>query len=135
MTTMAAYRLWAEEDTEICNDDGMVYKRKKRLRTSAPSSPFSVAEEENLDREKRVRRKATLGRILKKRRFELEQWERFLPVIEDLELSAKRNTRDAVVVSVQDGSFAKNTDVTIPIVDDAVRQVELFHTFIFSCVY
>lgn len=126
MTTMAAYRVFAEGETEICDDDGMIYKRKKRLRTSAPSSPLSVTAEENNDKERRVRRKTTLGHILKKRRFEIEQWERFSSVMEDLELSAKQNTRDTVVVSVQESSFAENTDVAIPIIDDAVRQVELF---------
>ncbi|CAN7023538.1 unnamed protein product [Brassica oleracea var. botrytis] len=68
-----------DEEWELCNDDGFVFKREKRSRisdpgeTSNPSNPKldPAAEERN----RRMRKKRTLAKLRSKYRSEIQQWE------------------------------------------------------------
>ncbi|RID43430.1 hypothetical protein BRARA_I00292 [Brassica rapa] len=68
-----------DEEWELCNDDGFVFKREKRSRISNPgetSNPVNpeldpAAEERN----RRMRKKSTLAKLRRKYRSEIQQWE------------------------------------------------------------
>ncbi|KAF3566263.1 hypothetical protein DY000_02011026 [Brassica cretica] len=68
-----------DEEWELCNDDGFVFKREKRSRISDPeetSNPVNpeldpAAEERN----RRMRKKRTLAKLRSKYRSEIQQWE------------------------------------------------------------
>ncbi|XAR58232.1 hypothetical protein NMG60_11026646 [Bertholletia excelsa] len=68
---------WDEDEWELVNDDGFVYKRKKRPRLDpsvtavAPRPPDPAAEE----RSRRERKRRALVKLREKYQKEIEQWE------------------------------------------------------------
>ncbi|VVB04227.1 unnamed protein product [Arabis nemorensis] len=77
--TTTAIALDGIEDWELCNDDGFVYKRRKRYdisgagETSKPPDPeLDPAVEE---RNRRMRKKRILLKLKRKYQREIEQWE------------------------------------------------------------
>lgn len=65
----------SDDEWELCNDDGFIYKRKKRRldpSSAAPTTAESEAAEENL---RRGRRKKTLLKIKERYQKELSLWE------------------------------------------------------------
>ncbi|XP_057471129.1 uncharacterized protein LOC130759951 [Actinidia eriantha] len=68
---------WEEDEWDLVNDDGFVYKVKKRLCLDAASAisslpPPDPAEEENCWQE---RKKGTLAKLKEKYQNEIDQWE------------------------------------------------------------
>lgn len=68
-----------DEEWELCNDDGFVFKREKRSRISDPGETSNPANPE-LDpaaeeRNRRMRKKRTLAKLRSKYRSEIQQWE------------------------------------------------------------
>ncbi|XP_013725043.2 uncharacterized protein LOC106428840 [Brassica napus] len=68
-----------DEEWELCNDDGFVFKREKRSRISNPGETSNPANPE-LDpaaeeRNRRMRKKRTLAKLRSKYRSEIQQWE------------------------------------------------------------
>ncbi|XP_022152178.1 uncharacterized protein LOC111019962 [Momordica charantia] len=69
-----------EEDWELCNDDGFVYKRKRRRldpaeAVAARSSVAQAADIEAEENRRRERRRKTLLKVRAKYQREIEQWE------------------------------------------------------------
>ncbi|CAK9322532.1 unnamed protein product [Citrullus colocynthis] len=69
-----------EDDWELCNDDGFVYKRKRRRLdpAEAVAARSSVAQAVDLEAEenrRRERRRKTLLKVRAKYQREIEQWE------------------------------------------------------------
>lgn len=70
---------WADEEWELINDDGFVYKRKKRPRLDPPATsssshpplPDPTAEENN----RRERKRSALVKLKQKYQREIRQWE------------------------------------------------------------
>ncbi|CAL9248388.1 unnamed protein product [Arabidopsis halleri] len=83
-----------DEDWELFNDDGFVYKRKKRSRiadaeeTSKPPDPEldPVVEERN----RRIRKKSILVKLKRKYQSEIEQWEILSNSLNDMQKKADR---------------------------------------------
>ncbi|KAG7563786.1 hypothetical protein ISN44_As10g005540 [Arabidopsis suecica] len=83
-----------DEDWELFNDDGFVYKRKKRSRiadaeeTSKPPDPEvdPVVEERN----RRIRKKRILVKLKRKYQSEIEQWEVLSNSLNDMQVKADR---------------------------------------------
>lgn len=83
-----------DEDWELYNDDGFVYKRKKRGRiaddeeTSNPPDPEldPVVEERN----RRIRKKRILVKLKRKYQSEIEQWEILSNSLNDMHEKADR---------------------------------------------
>ncbi|KAL1203373.1 hypothetical protein V5N11_033155 [Cardamine amara subsp. amara] len=83
-----------EEDWELYNDHGFVYKRKKRIRiadaeeSSKPPDPEldPVVEERN----RRIRKKRTLLKLKTKYQSEIEQWEILSNTLNTMQEKANR---------------------------------------------
>ncbi|XP_027357981.1 uncharacterized protein LOC113867129 [Abrus precatorius] len=63
-----------DEEWELCNDDGFVYKRKRRRIDALPPPP-SEADEEAAEKRRRERKKQTLLKLKAKYEKEILQWE------------------------------------------------------------
>ncbi|KAF5746902.1 hypothetical protein HS088_TW06G01078 [Tripterygium wilfordii] len=74
-TSSAAPVLGADDEWELCNDDGFIYKRKKRLRVDDPE-PVSTAPDPELERRsRRERKRRTLLRLKREYQSEIDHWE------------------------------------------------------------
>ena len=87
---------WEEGEWELVNDDGFVYKRKKRQRldptaadTSVPPPPDPEAEEES----RRERKKRALTKLRDKYQKEIDKWELLSNMLKSLEGKAQHQQR------------------------------------------
>ncbi|KAG7017788.1 hypothetical protein SDJN02_19654, partial [Cucurbita argyrosperma subsp. argyrosperma] len=84
-----------QEDWELCNDDGFVYKRKRRRLdpAEAVAARSSVAQAVDLEAEenrRRERRRKTLLKVRAKYRREIEQWEVLSSNLQAMEERARK---------------------------------------------
>uniref|UniRef100_A0A1J3I147 Uncharacterized protein n=1 Tax=Noccaea caerulescens TaxID=107243 RepID=A0A1J3I147_NOCCA len=89
-----------DEDWELCNDDGFVYKRKKRRRISDSEEDAGAGEtsrppDPELDpavkeRNRRIRKKRILLKLKRKYQKEIEQWEILSNSLNAMEARADR---------------------------------------------
>ncbi|KAL4309617.1 hypothetical protein GQ457_01G039390 [Hibiscus cannabinus] len=64
----------ADDDWELCNDDGFIYKRRKRRHLLTEPAPVPADPEEEETRRREWKRKNLL-RVKEKYRKEIEEWE------------------------------------------------------------
>ncbi|KAF5739593.1 hypothetical protein HS088_TW12G00802 [Tripterygium wilfordii] len=75
-TSSAAARLEADDEWELCNDDdGFIYKRKKRLRVDDPELVSSAPDPELERRSRRGRKRRTLLRLKREYQSAIDHWE------------------------------------------------------------
>ncbi|CAK9180424.1 unnamed protein product [Ilex paraguariensis] len=125
---------WTEDDEwELINDDGFVYKRKKRrfdptaASASASTAPDPAAEEKN----RRERKKMALIRIKMRYQKEIDQWEHLSNTLKTMqELTRNQQQRQEIETSIDPSMSspllpAQSSDSTNRrIVDDLLIQVE-----------
>ncbi|CAE6069858.1 unnamed protein product [Arabidopsis arenosa] len=108
-----------DEDWELFNDDGFVYKRKKRSRiadaeeTSKPPDPEldPVVEERN----RRIRKKRILVKLKRKYQSEIEQWEILSNSLNSMQVKADRfqsTQREERLNANETMSFPENSSST-----------------------
>ncbi|KAL2505237.1 hypothetical protein Adt_20858 [Abeliophyllum distichum] len=102
-----------DEEWELINDDGFVYKRKKRHRlepttSSAPPQPPDPAVEE---KHRRWRKKRTLLKLKDKYSKEIRQWELLSNTLKEMQKNANVQTekrREVDSTSCFDGASSSN---------------------------
>ncbi|KAK8966006.1 hypothetical protein KSP40_PGU019628 [Platanthera guangdongensis] len=67
--------LWDDDEWEVCNDDGFIYKRRRR--PALPEGPSPTDIEAELQQQKRARKWRCLRAIRDKYQREIDQWEGF----------------------------------------------------------
>ncbi|CAH8266954.1 unnamed protein product [Arabidopsis lyrata] len=108
-----------DEDWELYNDDGFVYKRKKRSRiadaeeTLKPPDPEldPVVEERN----RRIRKKRILVKLKRKYQSEIEQWEILSNSLNSMQVKADRfqtTQREEMSNAKETISFPENASYT-----------------------
>lgn len=83
-----------EDDWELCNDDGFVYKRKRRRLdpaepVAARSSAAQAVDLEAEENRRRDRRRKTLLKVRAKYQREIEQWEVLSGTLREMEERAR----------------------------------------------
>ncbi|WOK97427.1 hypothetical protein Cni_G06135 [Canna indica] len=117
----------AEDDEwEICNDNGFVYKRRRRLRPAdAPPPPLAEDPEAELRRHRLDRRRRCLLHLRDRYRRELEQWERLSSSLLDLTApppSAASSSKSELPSSASPERSSGDAQQTL--IDDLLSQVE-----------
>ncbi|KAL6960328.1 hypothetical protein U1Q18_038291 [Sarracenia purpurea var. burkii] len=84
---------WEEDDWEVINDDGFVYKRKKRPRLD-PATTTSAADPPPPDlaaegRNRRERKRRALTKLREKYQREIDQWEHLSNMLRALKEKAE----------------------------------------------
>uniref|UniRef100_A0A9I9E043 BZIP domain-containing protein n=1 Tax=Cucumis melo TaxID=3656 RepID=A0A9I9E043_CUCME len=84
-----------EDDWELCNDDGFVYKRKRRRlhpaeAVAARSSAAQAVDLEADENRRRERRRKTLLKVRAKYQREIEQWEVLSGNLREMEERARK---------------------------------------------
>ncbi|KAM1075792.1 hypothetical protein PS2_023127 [Malus domestica] len=99
---MESAAAWVDaQEWEVCNDDGFVFKRRKRRRvdpdagSSAPAPPSSSAADLREDPEKlrRERRRKFLLKLRDKYQAEIDQWELLSSTLRTMEERARQLQR------------------------------------------
>ncbi|XP_010555947.1 PREDICTED: uncharacterized protein LOC104825319 [Tarenaya hassleriana] len=91
---MACVDSYDDEEWELCNDDGFVYKRRKRRRVAGdenaarPPDPVVDAEAEERNRRERMRR--ILLKLKSRYQSEIEQWEILSSSLSAMQVKADR---------------------------------------------
>ncbi|KAK6928403.1 hypothetical protein RJ641_006994 [Dillenia turbinata] len=122
-----------DDEWELCNDDGFVYRHKKRRISSAtviaPSSPPPDLEAEEKNR--RIRKKRTLLNIRERYRREISLWDNLSYTLRDIQLKAqiKREQRNQQqhqrnLEDPSEPSSSQSTDLAEQSVDELFSQVE-----------
>ena len=131
-----------EDDWELCNDDGFVYKRKKRrpdALSAAPPPPLSDPQAEESHRRERKRR--ALIKIKEKYQSEIDHWEHLSNTLGALEETAHQQQRRQQQQQEQASSSLPLVDSPSPefvcrtLVDELLLQVGLVlgYGFLFDC--
>lgn len=91
-TTTATAADLEDDEWELCNDDGFVYKRRKRCRldpvTESASSPIWDPEADESQR--RERKKNTLLKLKEQYQREIDQWEHLSNTLRAMEESTRQ---------------------------------------------
>ncbi|KAK4760295.1 hypothetical protein SAY87_005188 [Trapa incisa] len=92
----------SDDEWELCNDDGFIYKRKKRrLDPSSTARPSADSGEEE-EKFRRDRRKRTLLRIRERYQKELFLWEHLSNTCRAMQDSAEQIQREREDVGVEE---------------------------------
>ncbi|KAK8933377.1 hypothetical protein KSP39_PZI015688 [Platanthera zijinensis] len=110
--------LWDDDEWEVCNDDGFIYKRRRRL--ALPEGPSPADIEAELRRQKRSRKWRCLRAIRDKYQREIDQWEGLSASLTRL-ASPPTSTSDAGPSSMDS---APPSPLSLPTVDDLLSTVE-----------
>ncbi|MCD7453166.1 hypothetical protein HAX54_019909 [Datura stramonium] len=125
---------WANGDElELVNEDGFVYKRRKRSQldstaSAAPQLPDPAVEEKN----RLQRKKRALMKIKERYQKEIQQWETFSNTLKEMQQNATQQLKrqKSGPVSSNDGANLRDptdtsSDLTCrPLVDQLLTQVE-----------
>ncbi|KAK8937708.1 hypothetical protein KSP40_PGU006871 [Platanthera guangdongensis] len=109
--------LWDDDEWEVCNDDGFIYKRRRRL--ALPEGPSPADIEAELRRQKRARKWRCLRAIRDKYQREIDQWEGLSASLTRL-ASPPTSTSDAGPSSMDS---APPSHLSLPTVDDLLSTV------------
>ncbi|XP_060193150.1 uncharacterized protein LOC132622556 isoform X2 [Lycium barbarum] len=116
---------WANGDElELVNDDGFVYKRRKRSQldptvTAAPKLPDPAVEKKNrLERKKRA-----LLKIKEKYEKEIQQWELLSNTLKAMQQNAETQQQETATNS-PDPPATSSDPTCLPLVDQLLIQVE-----------
>ncbi|XP_068646200.1 uncharacterized protein [Aristolochia californica] len=117
-----------EDEWEVCDDDGFVFKRRKRQRTEylpQPSRSAAVDEpaEAELKRRRLQRKKRTLLKLRRKYGEEIRQWEELSAKLKQMKVDGQRSTsleRSSPLPAVE---VVKDTG-SERIIDELLMQVE-----------
>ncbi|XP_043707412.1 uncharacterized protein LOC122656813 [Telopea speciosissima] len=74
---------WEDEDWELCNDDGFVYKRKRRRQDLSTAPPAMDPEAEQ--RQLKERKKKALLKLKDQYQREIDQWEHMSQTLQAME--------------------------------------------------
>lgn len=119
-----------EDDWELCNDDGFVYKRKKRRLDAlpvapAPPLPDPQAEEDH----RRERKKRALIKIKEKYQREIDHWEHLSNTLRAMEETAhqqqRRQQHEQASLSLPLADSPSSEFVCRTLVDELLLQVVL----------
>lgn len=120
MNTLAA----DDDEWELCNDDGFVYKRRrKRCRPAADPPPLSNGpSEEDMGERRLQRRKRTLLKLREECRSEIQQWEGFAGDLQQMKLSQQQSSSpDSPLLRISDVPMSGGVDEAV--VDRLLSQV------------
>ncbi|KAI4348217.1 hypothetical protein L6164_008966 [Bauhinia variegata] len=126
---------WDDEEWELCNDDGFVYKRKKRRLDPASvaqiSSTTDVGQEEAAEKQRRERKRKTLIKLRAKYQREIDQWDSLSNALRAMEERAHQLQREQQEAQKQAVSLASPSTTTretdsggVSLVDELLLQVE-----------
>ncbi|KAL6325292.1 hypothetical protein AAG906_023137 [Vitis piasezkii] len=83
-----------EDDWELCNDDGFVYKRKKRRLDAVPVAPAPPLPDPQAEEDhRRERKKRALIKIKEKYQREIDHWEHLSNTLRAMEETAHQQQR------------------------------------------
>ncbi|KAK8968578.1 hypothetical protein KSP40_PGU022233 [Platanthera guangdongensis] len=116
--------LWDDDEWEVCNDDGFIYKRRRRL--AIPEGPSPADIEAELRRQKRARKWQCLQAIRDKYQREIDQWEGLSASLTHL-ASPPTSNSDAGPSSMDS---APPSPLSLPTVDDLLSTVNLVRVFV-----
>ncbi|KAF5457303.1 hypothetical protein F2P56_021416 [Juglans regia] len=92
----------ADEGWELYNDDGFVYKRKKRRRDPvAAEKPASSTDPEAEERNRKERKRRTLLKLKSQYQGEIDQWELLSNSLRAMEEKAGHSQRQSSVLQKQ----------------------------------
>ncbi|XP_062105627.1 uncharacterized protein LOC133817204 [Humulus lupulus] len=124
---------WEDDEWELCNDDGFVYKRRRRcdldpLGGAVPAQPESGPDPEAEEMGRRERKRKTLLKLKAQYQREIEQWEYLsntLRSMEETSLQLQQQRRQTVP---SDSSTLPEVPRTVSVcgslVQDLLLQVE-----------
>ncbi|KAI9072132.1 hypothetical protein K1719_042449 [Acacia pycnantha] len=124
-----------DDDWELCNDDGFVYKRKKR-RLDPDAAAAQVSSSTDVDhlaalQQRRERKRRTLLKLKDKYQREIEQWDLLSSTLREMEERASRvrqeqeEAREQTAPLASPSSTSKGKDsVGGSLVDELLLQVE-----------
>ncbi|KAK8479449.1 hypothetical protein V6N13_063241 [Hibiscus sabdariffa] len=124
----------ADDDWELCNDDGFIYKRQKRRRLLTEPAPVPADPEEEETRRREWKRKNLL-RVKEKYMKEIEEWEilsETLKAMQDKALGSQiqqqgrmksREAEETQRTASSSGSEKKD-DASGSLVDELLSQAE-----------
>ncbi|KAH7532439.1 uncharacterized protein LOC107415268 [Ziziphus jujuba] len=116
-----------DDEWELCNDDGFVYKRRKRRRVDpvdeSASAPISDPKAE--ERQRRERKKNTLLKLKERYQREIDQWEHLSNTLRAMEESTRQlqQQRDQTVPSGSSPLPEVQSTQSL-VVDDLLLQAE-----------
>ncbi|KAI4350622.1 hypothetical protein L6164_005064 [Bauhinia variegata] len=124
-----------DEEWELCNDDGFVYKRKKRCLDSTSvaqlSSSTDAGLEEAAEKQRRERKRKTLIKLKDKYQREIDQWDSLSNTLRAMEERARQLQREQQEARKQAASLASPSTTTketdsggVSLVDELLLQVE-----------
>lgn len=126
---------WEDDEWELCNDDGFVYKRRRRseidpLGDSAPAQPVSGPDPEAEEMKRRERKRKTLLKLKGQYQREIDQWEYLANTLSAMEETTlqlqQQQRRQAVPLDSSPLLEVPRTEsVCGSLVDDLILQVKL----------
>ncbi|KAF3444558.1 hypothetical protein FNV43_RR14250 [Rhamnella rubrinervis] len=95
MESTAAVAEWEDGEWELCNDDGFVYKRRKRRRLDPVAEPASaqsasISDPEADERQRRERKKKTLLKLKEQYQMEIDQWQHLSNTLRAMEETTRK---------------------------------------------
>ncbi|XP_058773091.1 uncharacterized protein LOC131647196 [Vicia villosa] len=121
-----------DEEWELCCNDGLVYKRKRR-RFNAPPESSSVSEEKRLENLRKERKKQTLLKLKSKLEKEIGQWEHLSNTLRSLQISSSTQLQQQKQQQERDETPSlpsTSSSTQSSFLDDLIFQVEAQETII-----
>ncbi|KAM7509865.1 hypothetical protein LguiB_008740 [Lonicera macranthoides] len=123
-----------DDEWELVNDSGFVYKRKKRPRldsTVPPPPPDPAVEEKN----RRERKKRALIKLKERYLNEIHKWEHLSNTLEDMRQKAQNQQQDEPSPSIHQAPVVSSDSTSGRILDDLLAQAEAHEAIIRDASY
>ncbi|KAF8408325.1 hypothetical protein HHK36_007474 [Tetracentron sinense] len=124
-----------EDEWELCNDDGFVYKRKKRRQESIAPAPAPDLEAE--EKQRKERKKRTLTKLREQYQNEIDHWEFLSNTLRDIETRTLQQQPSSSLSSTQLPLLQLPTSESQcrSLVDDLLLQAEAHEAIIQDVSY
>ncbi|XP_055803189.1 uncharacterized protein LOC129872285 [Solanum dulcamara] len=124
---MASGGNWGnEEELELVNEDGFVYKRRKKFQLDPTTSAAPKLKDPAIEEKNRLQRKKTaLIKIKDRYQNEINQWELLSTTLTEMQQNQpKLHERDTVSFDSRDPPAMSSDPTCQPLVDQLLTQVE-----------